>query len=203
MEIVEELMESERKYKELTDLLPQTIFEIDSEGRIVFANQIGFSTFGYSYEDFKKGLNAFQMFIPEEKTKILENMQRILRGERIGGVDLTALKKDGTTFPVLVFASPIIRADKSVGIRGIIIDNTERKHIEEELRKSEERYRLIVENANEMIAVVQDGIVKFANRRSLELTGYKEEDFLNKPFVNFIHPEDRAFVVEHHLKRLS
>lgn len=77
-----------------------------------------------------------------------------------------------------------------------------RKKAEEELRESEERYRLVVENAGDVILIAQDGIIKFINRRATEILGYSNEEFISRPFSEFIHPEDREMVMEYHLKRL-
>jgi len=82
-------------------------------------------------------------------------------------------------------------------------DITERKQAEEALRTSEARYRLLVENANEVIVVAQDGMLKFVNRMTVELFGYSEQELTSRPFPEFVHPDDRGMVVERHLKRLK
>ncbi|MFQ5865683.1 MAG: PAS domain S-box protein, partial [bacterium] len=76
------------------------------------------------------------------------------------------------------------------------------KQAEEALRKSEEKYRLVIENANEVIIVVQDGKMKFVNPKTMEITGYSEEELTTKPFVEFIYPEDRKMVAERYQRRL-
>ena len=70
-------------------------------------------------------------------------------------------------------------------------------------RESEEKYKALVENAGEVIVVAQDGILKFVNRRIFELLGHPPEALLEKPFTDFIHPEDRPEVLARHLKRLD
>ena len=82
-------------------------------------------------------------------------------------------------------------------------DITERKQAEDALRTSEDRYRLLVENANEAILVVQDGILKFVNQITTELIGYSGQELTSRPFPEFIHPDDRGMVVERHLRRLK
>ncbi len=77
------------------------------------------------------------------------------------------------------------------------------KNKEEELRESEEKYRILVENANEAIIVAQEGMLKFVNSKSIEMTGYSKEELYSLPFTHFIHEEDREMVVDRYLRRLQ
>ena len=79
----------------------------------------------------------------------------------------------------------------------------ERTQAEEALLESEKKYRLVVDNANEGIVVTQDGMLKFANPSIVEFTGYSENSLKAQSFLEYIHPDDREMVIEHHLKRLS
>jgi len=72
-----------------------------------------------------------------------------------------------------------------------------------QLRESQIKYKEIIENSNDMILVVQDGRLKFSNLKTLKLTGYTEEEILDMAFVELIHPEDRAMVMERHVERLQ
>ena len=76
------------------------------------------------------------------------------------------------------------------------------QEIEQSLRLSEEKYRAVVDNANDGIAVAQDGRFRFVNERLTKLFGYTREELLIRPFVNFIHPDDRALVMDRHVQRL-
>jgi len=78
----------------------------------------------------------------------------------------------------------------------------ERKWAEQVLRISEEKYRLVVEHANEGIAVTQDGFFKYVNPKAVRTWGYTIEELTSRPFTEFIHPDDRDLVMERHLKRL-
>jgi len=82
-------------------------------------------------------------------------------------------------------------------------DITKRKQVEEALRESEEKYRILVENANEAILVAQDGMLKFVNPKAVELTGYSEDELTARPFMEFIHPDDQEMVVERYMERLK
>ena len=128
------IRESEARFRELADLLPQTVFETDLKGNFLFTNRSAFELFGYTQEDYVQGLNALQMFIPEDTDRLRVDVKKILNGEYLG-LEYTALKKDGTTFPVIIYASPIIREGNAIGIRGIAIDIRERKRAEEIQKK--------------------------------------------------------------------
>ncbi|MFA5317038.1 MAG: PAS domain S-box protein [Dehalococcoidales bacterium] len=137
----EALKDSEKKYRELADFLPQTVFEFDTSGNFTFANRHGFQSFGYTPEDIKRGLNALQLFIPGDRVRVKKNIQVVLGGRKPKGNEYTALRKDGSTYPVIVYSSPIIHEGKPVGLRGIVTDITEPKQIDDALQKSHEQLR--------------------------------------------------------------
>ncbi|OGP89908.1 MAG: hypothetical protein A2031_06735 [Deltaproteobacteria bacterium RBG_19FT_COMBO_43_11] len=78
-----------------------------------------------------------------------------------------------------------------------------RKQVEKALRVSAEKYRLVVENAKEAIIIAQDLKLVFVNRAAVDMIGYSGELLESKPFTDFIHPDDRNMVVDHHIKRLK
>jgi PAS domain S-box-containing protein len=129
--------EKENKYRELADLLPQTVFEIDKKGNLTFANRHGFETSGYTQEDLSNGLNALKLFIPAHRDRARKNIRKVLSGKKSPGNEYTALRKDGSTFPAIVYSGAIIRKGKSVGLRGILIDITERKQALAQMKEKE------------------------------------------------------------------
>ncbi len=131
--------------KELADLLPQAIFELDLDGNVTFTNKSGYTFLGYSEEDFEKGLNAKRFIASNEHDKLIQNFLKSIKGENIGGYEYTIIRKDKSSFPAIVYTSPIIKENVSVGLRGILIDITDRVKTEKSLRESEERYRILFE----------------------------------------------------------
>jgi len=81
-------------------------------------------------------------------------------------------------------------------------DLLERAQTEGALEESEERYRALFEHANIAIFVAQDGVIKSPNPKALELHGYSEVEFTSRPFIDFIHPEDREMVQDRHERRI-
>lgn len=100
-------------------------------------------------------------------------------------------EKNGQFFNVAV--DPIKNSSgEIVAFIHIMRDLTDYKTVEQKLKKSEEKYRAIVDNAVEAIVIVQDEIIKYANPYALKLSGFKEEEVIGRNYLEFVHPEDRA-----------
>lgn len=131
------LKESEKRFRELAELLPEVIYEVDLTGRITFANERAFVLFGYTRREFESGLNMFDMIDEKDRQRAAANVRRIFEGEPVGLKEYRARRKDGTGFPAL-FHSSAIRQDNEVkGLRGFLIDITEKKRTQELLIQSE------------------------------------------------------------------
>ncbi len=131
----EALLESEKRYRETINLLPQVVWEADCQGKITFINELAFKLSGYVREDFSQGVNIAQLMIPEDRKRVQKNMERLLAGEPLGRIEYTSLRKDGSTFPISTYASPIMSKGQVVGARGVAIDISERKQHEKEMLK--------------------------------------------------------------------
>jgi two-component system cell cycle sensor histidine kinase/response regulator CckA len=136
------LQESERRFHELADLLPQVVSETDVNGNLIYVNRMAFDMFGYTPQDLEQGLNVFQMLAPEERERAARAFQEDITGsvaER--GHEYCALRKDGSTFPVLIYTSPIISDGQVTGLRGLVVDITERRQAEQAQQQLLERMR--------------------------------------------------------------
>jgi len=71
------------------------------------------------------------------------------------------------------------------------------------LKKSEEKYRSLIEHADEAIVVAQEGMLRLVNKRAIELIGYPEQKLQSMLFTDVIHPDDRAMVAERYQKRMK
>ena len=131
---------SEERFREMAELMPQTVFESDIIGNLTFANRKAFDNFGYSQEDFDRGINSLDMLIPEDRRRAAENVAKIMGGEEIGLNEYTALRKDGSNFPIMVHSTIMVRDGETLGIRGCLIDITDRKKTEEERRRLETQF---------------------------------------------------------------
>ena len=132
----EAFLSSEKKFKETIELLPLGIYECDIAGQITFGNKCAYEYFRLTDDDFINGVNIFNLIIPEEIDKARQTVQNLMRGLPINHSEYTGLRSDGTTFPVEIHSSFFYNNGVPAGMRGILIDLSEKKKIEEELIKA-------------------------------------------------------------------
>ena len=130
------LKESEKKYRDLSELLPQPVFESDLNGNITFVNRIGLPIFGYNQEDVNNGLNIIQIIAPEDRERAIESNYQTLNGGKLTSKEFTAVKKDGTSFPIMVHSNPIIHDNNITGLRGVVVDISALKEAENKIKAS-------------------------------------------------------------------
>jgi two-component system, cell cycle sensor histidine kinase and response regulator CckA len=194
------LIKSEQKYRNLYDNALVGLYQTRIEGgEVIAANKTVAKIFGYdSVEQFKSEFKASEHYAnPDERKKMVKLSNE---KDRIENVEITGTRKDGSIVPLEM--SSVVYPEEGI-FEGVIIDVSAKKDAQKALRKSEEKYRLVVENANEAITVAQDGKLKFFNSRMIEMVGYSREEISSMQFNSFIHPEDRKMVDERHQRRLE
>lgn len=202
-----ELIASEKRFRQLIYQLPEMIFETDLKGNITFANDNAFAGFGYDENDLNKGINFLQLVAPSEIKKVMNDYKGGLKGENIGLVEYTALRKDKSTFPIIVKANLLTDGKgKKKGIRGIAIDLSEQKEMAEKLKLSESIYKTIFDHAG-LAKIIINGntTIVMANTEFEKLSGYKKEEIENKlSFIKFVHKGDIERLKNYHyLRRLN
>lgn len=194
------LRESEQRFRELSEMLPEAVFETDIEMNLTYANRQAFALFGYTKEEFENGLNCIEMLDPAERERAWENIAKHIKGEAAGSTEFSALRKDGSRFSILLHAAPIMLDGSVKGFRGIIIDITGLKKTEEALIQSEERFRLAFDTSPDAVNINKmDGTYVEINEGFTDLTGYTKEDVIGKTSSDikiWDIPEDRQRLVE-------
>ncbi|OPY38208.1 MAG: Bacterioopsin transcriptional activator [Methanoregula sp. PtaU1.Bin051] len=194
----QKVRESEEKFRELAELLPQTVFEMDLDLRITFANRFALATFGLAREDIDKGIFALSYIDPAHHERVRNNFKAIAGGEPAEIQEYTLSKKDGSIFTVLLYAAPVFRAGRLEGFRGILIDISDRKRAEDALRESEEKYRMLVEvNQDIIYSLDLDGTILYMSPQTSDQLGYRPDEMEGKNFEWFIHPDDVGMLVSH------
>jgi len=186
----EALKESEEKFREMANLLPQIVYETDLYGNITYLNEIAFEIFGYSKEMFDNGINISQDIVPEDRERAKENIRQIMEGANSGNNEYTLQKQDGSKFPVLIYSNPIIKNNKAVGLRGIIIDITETKKFEDALKTSESHYRQLFNILPYGCEILDlEGKIIDCNHSTSKQLGYEKEELIGKQITNFVDTE--------------
>ena len=132
MRTEEALRGSEDRFRQLAEMFPETIFEADIAGRVTYTNEHGYQQFGLTPEDFAHGVTLLERVAPEDQPRVRQRTRERLEGLVGGFLEYTALRMDGTSFAALAYSAPIYRQGHTIGLRGFILDVSERKRNEEE-----------------------------------------------------------------------
>lgn len=121
------VIENEVKYRELAELLPVGIFETDKDGALLFVNKAWVNSVGFCKRDLKNKILFSQLISNAD-------LDKLFTGRKTNYLECNVIRKDKTVFDAIVITNEIIHNNIKEGIRGIIIDNTERKKILDDLR---------------------------------------------------------------------
>jgi PAS domain S-box-containing protein len=204
----EVVKKSEARYRELANFLPEIVFETDLSGKITFFSQTAFELTGYTPEELEKGMNMLQFVVAEDRERAKENIRKRLAGEKTASSEYTLFRKNGDTYPAIVKTAPIFSDNKLRGLRGLVIDITERREAEELLRESEKKYRTLIEQSTQGLLLGQGPTphIVFANSTMAKIMGYSVQELSSlslQQVLGLVHPDDREFFFERFKKRLE
>ncbi|MBN1626025.1 MAG: PAS domain S-box protein, partial [Deltaproteobacteria bacterium] len=181
----------------IIDSMPSMLVGIDTDMKITKWNMQAERHTGISAED------AIGEPLVEAFPQITSEIDRI----KTAMTDRTAKKDENVTLEVhgeKTFMDVTVYPLTANGIDGAVIridDVTERKKIEDALMESEEKYRLVVDHANDAIVVLQDGRIKFANPRTAEAAGYSIDEMKMMHFIDLIMEEDKEITLRNYTAR--
>jgi len=197
----EALRESEERYRQLVEISPDAVL-IHQEGKITFLNPAALVMLGVKDGNELLGKNVLEIIHPDYRDAVRNNIEKDLGGNTTPSIELQLLRGDGISVIVegrgvktMINGKPAIQ----VAIRDI----TERKRIETELRESEENYRTLVELENDVVCVVQEGIIKTCNPRLEYYWGGSLSEIIGRPFTDLIHPDALPELINNYKRRMS
>lgn len=213
--IIHDITDRKKFEKDLrkSELMYRNLFENSPVGALMIAdrkftrvNPAICDMMGYSPGELI-GQSAIIGYINEEE---YERVGKIIyeqaRKEGVGFTETRLKKKNGEVFDGLLYACQADPDDISAGYQIIVIDVTERKHMEQALRENEEKYRLLADQSIMGMYIVQDGYFKYVNYASSLITGYSIEEMLTwkkDEYAKVLHPDDRAYVMGQVAKKQS
>ena len=188
----EALLESEERYRRLVETAPEVIYNLSAEdGTITLLNPAFEKITGWSRAEWL-GKPFMSLVHPDDVTLAMETFQHVSRGEATPLYGLRILSKSGEYLIGEFTSYPNIEKGKVTGEFGIARDITERKRVEEALRRSEARYKELWERAPVAYHVLDpDGKIAKVNQTEASMLGYQVQEMVGKSIFDFILPEQR------------
>ena len=196
----EALRESEERLRLLLNSTDDLIFMQDPEGRYLYFNSA--ARYGVTIEEML-GSTPYDLLDRESADRIVERLKKVAKtGQSIR--EETPLVWKGQTLWFSDSLSPVRDLNGTITAVVTISQNiTGRKCAEIALRESEEKYRTLVDRANDVICVIQDGILKMCNPRLPEFWGGSVEEIMGRSFIDYIHPYDLSVVIDRYNRRMA
>jgi two-component system cell cycle sensor histidine kinase/response regulator CckA len=186
---------SEKRYRRLVDTMNEGLGEADENYRFTYVNARFCEMLGYSHDEMI-GRRLIEFVHDDAKALMKDQMARRQKGEE-KRFELVWKTKGGGKVHTLAAPRGIYdENNRFTGSMGILTDITYLKETEAALRLSEEKYRLLVENASDAILIIQEEQIKFANQRAKQIGHNLGVELDRVPFVRYIHPDDRDLVLE-------
>jgi PAS domain S-box-containing protein len=189
---------AEKRFEAVIESAPEAMFVLDQSGKILLINAMAERLFGYPREELM-GMNIAANLIPErlrnsQQRYFLEYLDNPVINQSSFGVDLYAIRKDGSEFPMEVDLS---RLDTSNGfwVAINIRDISDRKRAETALRESEQTYRALFENAGDAIFLTNlEGNILQVNHQAIELLGFSQTDLQSISLFDLTIPDEYSDV---------
>ena len=186
------LRESEEKYRQMLDSIDDGYYEVDLAGNFTFFNDFLPKFMGYSPEELT-GINYRILMDDTHAEKVFQVFNQVYRtGVPARLVEWENITKNGKS--VYVQSSIFLIRDKKgkpTGFRGLTRDITEQKKAKERLSQSEEKYRTLMENLNDVIFTLDaEGCFSYVSPVVERIAGFKPEEMIGQSFSKFVPPED-------------
>ena len=202
-----EVQRERDKLREYLDIASVMISVVDENGNIVLINRKGCETLGYNSKSEIIGKNIFYLAVPQDVRKdLISNFKKSLAGKKefMEYYECPIITRDGKR-KLISWRQTLLKDEngKVLGILGSGEDITEQKETFEALRQSEQKYATLVENSNDGIVIIQDKVLKFANKKAVDFFGASEKELVGKVFTELVPEEYRKMLTERYEKRIS
>lgn len=192
---------AERRYREIFERSPAGLFRTHLDGRILEVNPQLARMLGYdSPEEAKRGRSMQEIYAdPSERARVI---QRVLSEGGFDDYETRLRRRDGSSIWVSTSARLLVGEDGGdAQFAGSVLDLSARREVEEQLLRSENRYRTLVEHSQVGVFISHGERYTYVNRRMCEMLGYAESELLAIDTRSLIVPEYRQ-AAEEQLRRV-
>ncbi|MFX0006217.1 MAG: PAS domain S-box protein [Promethearchaeota archaeon] len=200
-ETQQKLKESEEKYRNLVENAHEGVWAVDKNDITIFVNPKLCEMLGYTREELMG--KSLHLFLKDSMIELIDSYRKRREKGFKDTYELDLIKKDGTLLSTSINAAPIFNeSGEFKGSFAFINDITNRKIAEQKLRESEEKYRIISENANDLITITDTKMkIEYINEQvHKRVMGYVEDDVIGRKGLDLIHPDDREIVLREFVK---
>jgi PAS domain S-box-containing protein len=195
----EALQKSEEQYRSLVETTGTGYVILDTNGRVLTANQEYLRLCGRSAFADIEGKPVTDWTAPYDIERNAREIEQCLRTGRVRNLEIDYQRPDGTIQPVEINAS-VTQSGTTQVILTLCRDIAERKRVAESVRQNEERYRVVADFTYDWeYWMSPEGKFIYVSPSSERITGYRPEEFLRDPdlLVSITHPDDRHAVIDH------
>jgi PAS domain S-box-containing protein len=177
-------------FEKFADFLPEMVYELNLEGKIMYANKQGLTFFGYTKEDIESGLYISDIF-PESCEEMKKNLKALTSPDQISSNEYFGKKKDGSPVPIVTHSFALFFEDEIIGYRGVVTDISKQKEYENQIIR-EKAFLEHLYNSTPVAIVITSpsGIVSMVNREFTNLFGYSLEEAVNKNINDLVVPDE-------------
>ncbi len=190
MRAQEQLVESELRYRELLESSHELMCEHDLDGTILSVNAMAETVLEMSREELC-GMNLRDLVVPQHRHEFETYLDTIRRQ----GVAEGMMKVTTRTGRLRIwhYQNTLLRSglDRPI-VRGCSRDVTDREEALRELHRSEQRFRSIIENASDIIAILDlDGTITYHSPATTRVLGYESGELVSRSCLDIVHPDER------------
>ena len=188
-DLVFTLNNADRAYRTLVETMNEGTVTLGFDSIILYCN-CHFAELLRTPPQTIVGTSIYRLIAPEDEITFKEFLEK-----GIGKREIKLQVESGISLPVYISINSLGGKESLNALCIVVTDMTELKKAEEKLRESEEKYRNIVETANEGILIIDDeAVVTYANKKLTDILGYALEEGVGKPIWGFVSEESRDVV---------
>jgi two-component system sensor histidine kinase/response regulator len=183
-------------YQEVVEQAHDLIQSATPDGTLTYANRAWREALGYGPDQIARS-SMWGIVHPDDRAQYADQLRRVVAGEDVGPVEIRFVTRSGRPLTVEGIVNCAVESGQVTAVRGFFRDITERKQAEDALRRSEQHFRSLIENASDLITVMAaDGTIKYDSPAHERVLGYTAAERSGSNALAYLHPDDAPRILE-------